>query len=124
MSLGSRIKVLRKSLNLTQKQIADKLGMGNSNFGHIENDRVTPTSKDLDTLAEILGTSTDYLLGREEQIQAPSWATENDIFDLKRLLEADGEVLFDGAPISKEDKLKAKEFLTVLFWESKKKQNK
>lgn len=63
-SLGSRIRELRKLNRLTQKEIADKLGMGSSNFGHIENDRVTPSSKDLEIIASILNTSTDYLLGR------------------------------------------------------------
>lgn len=64
MSLGERIRNGRKKLKLTQKAMAEKLGMGESNFGHIENNRVTPSSTDLDTIAEILGMSTDYLLGR------------------------------------------------------------
>ncbi|MFA5880578.1 MAG: helix-turn-helix transcriptional regulator [Eubacteriales bacterium] len=64
MTLGSRIRCLRLKSKLTQKDIAEKLNMGSSNFGHIENDRVTPSSSDLQKLAGILGTSTDYLLGR------------------------------------------------------------
>jgi transcriptional regulator with XRE-family HTH domain len=64
MSLGSRIKGLRSKAKLTQKDIADKLNMGSSNFGHIENDRVTPTSIDLEKIADIFNTTTDYLLGR------------------------------------------------------------
>ncbi|TFE30805.1 helix-turn-helix domain-containing protein [Cohnella luojiensis] len=66
MSLGSRIKELRLKRNFTQQDMADRLTMGRSNFGHIENDRVTPTSEDLQTLADILKTSTDYLLGRTD----------------------------------------------------------
>ncbi|WP_409176636.1 helix-turn-helix domain-containing protein [Brevibacillus fortis] len=66
MSLGSRIKFLRKSHKLTQQDIATKLEMGRSNFGHIENDRVVPTSGDLQKIADILDTTTDYLLGRTD----------------------------------------------------------
>ncbi|MEC3651383.1 helix-turn-helix transcriptional regulator [Bacillus subtilis] len=62
MSLGSRVKLLRKKRGYTQQQLADHLDMGRSNFGHIENDRVKPTSDDLQKLAEILNTTTDYLL--------------------------------------------------------------
>ncbi len=64
MSLGSRIKGLRIKSKLTQKEVADKLGMGSSNFGHIEHDRVTPTSIDLEKIADIFNKTTDYLFGR------------------------------------------------------------
>ena len=61
MSLGRRIKDLRLKKGFTQQYMADKLKMGRSNFGHIENDRVTPTAEDLQIIADILETSTDYL---------------------------------------------------------------
>lgn len=66
MSLGRRIRELREKRGFTQKYMADRLGMGRSNFGHIENDRVNPSSDDLEKIADILNTSTDYLLGRTE----------------------------------------------------------
>jgi len=49
-----------------QEDVANFLGMGRSNVGHIENDRVIPTSSDLKKIAELLNTTTDYLLGKEE----------------------------------------------------------
>lgn len=66
MSLGSRIKSLRLKTKLTQVEIAKQLDMGSSNFGHIENDRVVPSSSVLEKIASILDTNTDYLLGRTD----------------------------------------------------------
>lgn len=77
MSLGRRIRELRIKKKITQQYIADKLGMGRSNFGHIENDRVKPSSEDLQIIADILETSTDYLLGRHEAIQQNQDFTES-----------------------------------------------
>ncbi|TCZ70975.1 XRE family transcriptional regulator [Paenibacillus albiflavus] len=66
MTLGERIKVLRTKAKFTQLDIAKKLDMGSSNFGHIENDRVTPSSTVLQKIADLLNTTTDYLLGRTD----------------------------------------------------------
>lgn len=66
MLLGERIKMLRKKYSITQSEIAERLNMGRSNFGHIENNRVTPSSDDLQIIADILKTSTDFLLGRTD----------------------------------------------------------
>jgi transcriptional regulator with XRE-family HTH domain len=66
MTLGERIKQLRTKAKLTQLDMSKKLNMGSSNFGHIENDRVTPSSTVLQKIADILNTTTDYLLGRTD----------------------------------------------------------
>lgn len=111
MSLGARIRSLRKTAGYTQKEIADRLDMGSSNFGHIENDRVIPTSKDLDAIAEILHTSTDYLLGRSEQHQPYYELTAKDHKDvakeLERImsdLESREALAFHGEPLDDEDR--------------------
>ena len=84
MSLGARIKQLRVERGLTQQEVASQLEMGRSNFGHIENDRVTPTSEDLQKIADILHTTTDYLLGRDAAAATiPEWATYKDKRDLR-----------------------------------------
>lgn len=120
MSLGSRIKQLRTERGLTQQDIAAKLEMGRSNFGHIENDRVTPTSEDLQKLADILQTTTDYLLGRDQAMATiPEWATYKDKRDFKKLLEDEGELMFDGVPLSQTDRQRVMDVLTGLFWEAK-----
>lgn len=120
MSLGTRIKQLRIERGLTQQDIATKLAMGRSNVGHIENDRVTPTSEDLQKMADLLNTTTDYLLGRDAApATIPDWATYKDKRDFKKLLEEDGEIMFDGVPLSEADRQRVMDVLTGLFWEAK-----
>ncbi|CAM4336560.1 helix-turn-helix domain-containing protein [Paenibacillus alkaliterrae] len=120
MSLGTRIKHLRIERGLTQLDIASQLDMGRSNLGHIENDRVTPTSEDLQKMADILNTTTDYLLGRDlSTATIPDWATHKDKRDFKKLLEEDGEIMFDGVPMSPADRIRVMDVLTGLFWEAK-----
>jgi transcriptional regulator with XRE-family HTH domain len=118
MSLGGRIKQLRTQLGLTQQGIAEQLNMGRSNFGHIENDRVIPSSEDLQKIADILKTTTDYLLGREQN-PVPTWATSKDKRDFKKMLEEDGEIMFDGVPMTEEARQRVMDVLTGLFWEAK-----
>ncbi|MGE5703540.1 MAG: helix-turn-helix domain-containing protein [Clostridia bacterium] len=131
MSLGSRIRDLRKMRKLTQNEIAVQLQMGRSNFGHIENDRVVPSSDDLQKLADILETTTDYLLGRTDERVVPShgirqgeenipgWATSKDKRDFKKMLQEDGDLLFDGIPLDDDDRQRIMDVLTGLFWEAK-----
>lgn len=102
MSVGSRIKALRLKSKLTQKDIAEKLNMGSSNFGHIENDRVIPTSEALEKIADIFNTTTDYLFGRsigaliEKQLlnmgKTLEWLSEQTNIPLKNLQNIDNAV--------------------------------
>ena len=59
-----RIRDLREDRDLTQKQIADVLGMSQTGYSKYETgDNDIPTAI-LIKLADFYGTSTDYLLGR------------------------------------------------------------
>ncbi|MFI8714236.1 helix-turn-helix domain-containing protein [Brevibacillus brevis] len=76
-TLGDRIKNLRSKFKFTQADMAERLGMGRANYSHIENNRVTPSSLDLEKIADILKTNTDYLLCRTDDptiktIETPS----------------------------------------------------
>ncbi|MBN2980156.1 helix-turn-helix domain-containing protein [Cohnella algarum] len=112
-SLGSRIKKLRKERGLTQDDIGRHLGMGRSNVGHIENGRTIPTSETLDKIANILGTTTDYLLGRSNDPHGKPYysLTDKDDKDIARKLEAmmnelesDSALAFMGEPMDEEDR--------------------
>ena len=73
MSIGARIRELRAMRGLTQDQIAEKLNMNRANFSHYERDTAVPPSEVLGKIADILNTSTDYLLGRDlvnDQVRA------------------------------------------------------
>lgn len=87
MSITSeRIKSLRLEKNMSQNELATKLGIGRSNMGHIENGRVEPTKETLVHLSDIFSVSTDYLLGRTEKKRYYD-LTEKDERDISRELE-------------------------------------
>lgn len=63
---GEKIKTLRKSNNLTQAQLAEKLNCSVSKVGMWETDKREPTKNDLVSLADIFNVSINYLLDVEE----------------------------------------------------------
>jgi transcriptional regulator with XRE-family HTH domain len=65
MSIGSRIRELRVKRGYTQDQMAEQLGMNRANFSNYERDVTIPPSDTLLKIADILSTTTDYLLGRD-----------------------------------------------------------
>jgi transcriptional regulator with XRE-family HTH domain len=115
MSLGNRIRGLRSKKNLTQLEVARQLNMGRSNFGHIENDRVIPNSNDLDKIANILDSTSDYLLGRTNDSQTPylnevtltpkdNRDIAKDLEELLAALESNVALAFNGEPMDDETK--------------------
>ena len=68
MTMGERIKEKRKALNLTQEELADRLGVTYQAVSKWENDASMPDTALFPTLAAALCTSLDYLfLGRAEE---------------------------------------------------------
>lgn len=65
--LGPRIALLRRSQGLNQAELAQRLGLSPSTVGMYEQGRREPDCQTLCALAEILQTTTDFLLtGRLE----------------------------------------------------------
>lgn len=63
-TLGGRLKELRVARNLSQKQIADYVGVNDRQISAYENDTRQPSYDILISLANLYGVSTDYLLGQ------------------------------------------------------------
>lgn len=63
---GMRLKVQRKKIRLTQKELAKLLGLHQSAVCDYERGRATPSVKTIAGLAVTLCTSADYLLGLTE----------------------------------------------------------
>lgn len=61
-----RLKVLRIQKGLTQKQLAELLGIDRTSIVKYETGKNGPTSEILERLADIFNVSVDYLLGRSE----------------------------------------------------------
>lgn len=56
---------------------------------------------------------------KNEEFETPKWATTKDVRDLKKMLEEDLPVMFDGVPIEGEARQRVMDVLTGLFWEAK-----
>ena len=61
--MGDKLKSLRIEKNLTQKQIADRIGLAISAVSSYESGTRYPTYETLIKFARIFHVSTDYLLG-------------------------------------------------------------
>ena len=66
VEFGQRLRALRKQKNLTQKQLAELIGVKNSIISFYEIGDRFPSPEVIIKLAAVLGTSTDYLLGVEK----------------------------------------------------------
>lgn len=67
MTIGQRLKKLRESNKLGQKEIASILGMSDSGYSCYESDIRIPTTKNIIKLAKFYGVSSDYILGLEQK---------------------------------------------------------
>lgn len=65
MSVGTRIKQLRKMKKLSQGDLAIRLGMDNSQLSKVERDILKPTLEQLMELSSILNTTIDFILKGE-----------------------------------------------------------
>jgi len=54
LQLGQRIKELRKAKNLTQEELAEKIGIGTPNISYFENGKFTPTLETMQKIANVL----------------------------------------------------------------------
>ncbi len=67
--LYPRIRSLREDNDLTQQQIADKLFINRRTYAAYENGINSMTPETLCKIADLYGTSVDYLLGRTDRFE-------------------------------------------------------
>ncbi len=69
MSLGKRVKQLRKKKGINQKQLADASGITQATISRLESDQVKRLLSDaLTPLADALSVPVDYLVGRTDEL--------------------------------------------------------
>jgi transcriptional regulator with XRE-family HTH domain len=66
IKIGERLKEARLSAGLSQRRLAEQLGIALRSYQYYETDRNYPAIPYLIMLADILNVSTDYLLGRSD----------------------------------------------------------
>lgn len=119
MKIGHRLTELREKKGWTQDQMADALGIKRARYNSWENNIAKPDIEFVDKLAVLHKVTSDFILGRFTDDSVPAWATAKDKRDFKKLLEEDGEIMFDGVPIEGEARQRVMDVLTGLFWEAK-----
>lgn len=66
MSIGSRVKALRKSQKMTQVQLADKANMSRSYLADLEGDRYNPSLNTLKAIAAALNIEVSEIIKNNE----------------------------------------------------------
>lgn len=66
--LHQRIRLLRQARNMSQVELAKRLGITKQSVSNWENDNIQPSIEMLVKLAAIFSVSTDYVLGLESGI--------------------------------------------------------
>ncbi|MGL5153119.1 MAG: helix-turn-helix domain-containing protein [Clostridium sp.] len=72
LSLGERIKTIRKNKNISQKEMSKLLGIPYSTYSNYENNNREPSVEILKTLCEVLEISNDTVLNLTEKINNTS----------------------------------------------------
>ncbi len=67
VDFGARIRQLRQDMKMSQKLLAQRLGISPETMYRYENNLQTPSLERTIQLANILNTSIDYLVGRDSQ---------------------------------------------------------
>lgn len=88
--VGERLKILRESVRLSQKDLAGKLGLAQSAVNRYENSQSEASYKTLLAYADYFDVSLDYIYGRTDQPQGKLYdfkptITDND--DMRKFIE-------------------------------------
>ena len=89
-----KLKELRKEKKLTQKEIAEQIGIKQNSYSDWETGKNEPNLENIVKLSRILDTSTDELLGRQVNFGDKILNKKNK-YDLSVLKESDTQNLYD-----------------------------
>ncbi|MFP4041880.1 MAG: helix-turn-helix domain-containing protein [Bacteroidales bacterium] len=111
MKFGKRLRKLRNEAELTQEELAKKIGVSRATVAGYETKGKEPPYSTLQKLSDVLGCSTDYLLGRTNERKSPERVKEeyenkykiDNPKEIKELLE-EYNVHLDGEVLSEKDK--------------------
>ena len=66
-TIGTRLKIIRESKNLSIPQVSEKTGISKGNLSTIENNKSKPSADALMKLSKLYGVTTDWILFGETQ---------------------------------------------------------
>lgn len=124
MSIGKKIKQLRENKGLSQKELADSLGVTQQAIDAWERSITNPRKKSIDKLSSFFNVNGGFFF--EDDIQNKTLSNEmiikkeNKPKDLIKLLEKE-EYTLNGVLVNQEDKEKLKRIIEAAFWDAKEK---
>lgn len=81
MTVGRRIKELRKLLKLTQKEFSDKVNVSPQVVSNWEREYTKPNSEDVSRIAKALNVNTEFLYGHTDNPSQIITTNYDNIFD-------------------------------------------
>lgn len=106
---SKRLRTARELKRFSQTDLAKKTDLQPSAISHFENNRRSPSFDNLKQLADVLGVTVDYLLGRAEEPTTVNLELEVLFRDFKQMTEADRKILTEMARILVEKNKEQKE---------------
>lgn len=119
MGFSNRLETLRKSINLSQEELAKILNIDRTSIVHYENSKSgrIPRPDTLEQIADFFDVSIDYLLDRtddkEVTIEEEQFISDTDDLALTEL-QKKYQITVDGEPASDEELEAAIEFIRSL----------
>lgn len=108
MTIFERVKETANLRKINLQTLAEKSGMGiNSIYGWKTK---TPSVEKISAVADVLHVSTDYLLGRTDEMNTTS--SDKKVADI---LDDETILAFDGMEIAEEDKEKLREYARFII---------
>jgi len=104
----SKLRVLRDNAELTQKELADAIGVSRSVYSKIEIGQQEPTLSQLIALANVFNTTTDFILNVDEREDS------GDFIDLLNTLEMK-KIFVANHLLTDTEKSKLKNIVQILF---------
>lgn len=98
MTLYERTINLSKQRGYSLKNLAIKAGLAENSIYDWK--KSTPKADNLQKVADVLNVSTDYLLGRTDEMNTSLANNKPTEVDIKKAIEQDIMLAFDGKPIS------------------------
>ena len=124
MSIGKKIKQLRENKGLSQKELADSLGVTQQAIDAWERSITNPRKKSIDKLSSFFNVNGGFFFEDDIKNKTPSnemiIKKENKPKDLIKLLEKE-EYTLNGVLVTPEDKEKLKRIIEAAFWDAKEK---
>lgn len=120
MNLGEKLRHLRTSKKLTQKELAKILGVSTRQIQNYEANTQSPSKKITLKIMEIFNVSADYLLTEEEAfiMEAKDQGGSRGKKRAEQIIK-DTNALFAGGDLSQEDKDAVFQIMQEIYWESK-----